>query len=40
MPWMGVDKEYWFDGPAGWVSLAGLFEGRRQLDRVPRVLRA
>src|SRR6202034_361024 len=31
MPWLKVDKEYWFGGPAGRVSLAGLFEGRRQL---------
>ena len=31
MPWLEVDKEYWFEGPDGRVSLAGLFEGRRQL---------
>src|SRR5437764_8002390 len=31
MPWVAVDSEYRFDGPAGPVSLAGLFEGRRQL---------
>ena len=31
MPWLAVDKEYWFEGPGGRVSLAGLFEGRRQL---------
>ena len=31
MPWLAVDKEYWFEGPDGRVSLAGLFEGRRQL---------
>jgi predicted dithiol-disulfide oxidoreductase (DUF899 family) len=31
LPWMAVDKEYWFEGPAGRVSLADLFEGRRQL---------
>ena len=31
MPWMAVDKEYRFDGPNGAVSLADLFEGRRQL---------
>ena len=31
MPWLAVDKEYWFEGPAGRVSLADLFEGRRQL---------
>jgi predicted dithiol-disulfide oxidoreductase (DUF899 family) len=31
MPWLAVDKEYFFDGPQGRVSLADLFEGRRQL---------
>lgn len=31
MPWMALDKEYWFEGPAGRVSLTDLFEGRRQL---------
>jgi hypothetical protein len=31
MPWVAVDKEYWFEGPAGRVSFADLFEGRRQL---------
>ena len=31
MPWMAVDKQYRFEGPAGAVSLADLFEGRRQL---------
>jgi hypothetical protein len=31
MPWLAVDKDYEFDGPAGRVSLPGLFEGRRQL---------
>ena len=31
MPWAAVDKEYWFEGPDGRVSLTGLFEGRRQL---------
>ena len=31
MPWTAVDKEYRFEGPAGTVSLADLFEGRRQL---------
>ena len=31
MPWMAVDKEYWFEGPTGRVSLADLFDGRRQL---------
>jgi predicted dithiol-disulfide oxidoreductase (DUF899 family) len=31
MPWMAVDKEYRFEGPSGPMSLADLFEGRRQL---------
>jgi predicted dithiol-disulfide oxidoreductase (DUF899 family) len=31
MPWMAVEKEYRFEGPAGPVRLADLFEGRRQL---------
>lgn len=31
MPWMAVEKEYTFEGPAGPVSLVDLFEGRRQL---------
>jgi predicted dithiol-disulfide oxidoreductase (DUF899 family) len=31
MPWMAVEKEYRFEGPNGPVSLADLFEGRRQL---------
>jgi predicted dithiol-disulfide oxidoreductase (DUF899 family) len=31
MPWMVVDKEYRFEGPAGGLSLLDLFEGRRQL---------
>jgi predicted dithiol-disulfide oxidoreductase (DUF899 family) len=31
MPWMAVEKEYRFEGPDGPVSLADLFEGRRQL---------
>ena len=31
MPWLAVDKEYTFDGPAGPVSLLDLFKGRRQL---------
>src|SRR4051794_19151561 len=31
MPWLAVEKEYWFEGPAGRVSLEDLFEGRRQL---------
>ena len=31
MPWTAVDKEYRFEGPSGTVSLADLFDGRRQL---------
>ena len=31
MPWMAVEKAYEFEGPQGKVSLADLFEGRRQL---------
>jgi predicted dithiol-disulfide oxidoreductase (DUF899 family) len=31
MPWLAVQKEYEFDGPAGKASLPELFEGRRQL---------
>ena len=31
MPWVAVTKAYAFDGPDGRVSLADLFEGRRQL---------
>lgn len=31
MPWTAVGKEYRFEGPTGAVSLADLFEGRRQL---------
>jgi len=31
MPWLAVDKEYVFDGPAGKASLLDLFGGRRQL---------
>ncbi len=31
MPWLAVEKDYQFDGPRGRVSLADLFEGRRQL---------
>jgi predicted dithiol-disulfide oxidoreductase (DUF899 family) len=31
MPWMAVDKRYRFEGPSGSMSLADLFEGRRQL---------
>jgi len=31
MPWLAVDTPYVFDGPDGQVSLADLFDGRRQL---------
>lgn len=31
LPWVRIDKDYTLDGPAGAVSLADLFEGRRQL---------
>src|SRR2546426_12815070 len=31
LPWVKVDKAYVFEGPAGKVTLADLFGGRRQL---------
>ena len=31
MPWLAVEKEYFFDGTNGKLSLLDLFEGRRQL---------
>ncbi len=31
LPMVAVEKDYSFDGPAGAVSLADLFDGRRQL---------
>jgi len=31
MPWLAVEKDYEFDGPAGKASLLDLFDGRRQL---------
>ncbi|MDT7842365.1 DUF899 domain-containing protein [Streptomyces justiciae] len=31
MPWLKVDKAYEFEGPDGRVTLADLFQGRRQL---------
>ena len=31
MPWLAVEKEYEFEGPAGKASLLDLFDGRRQL---------
>jgi predicted dithiol-disulfide oxidoreductase (DUF899 family) len=31
MPWQAVEKDYFFEGPAGRVSLLEMFEGRPQL---------
>ena len=31
MPWLAVEQEYAFDGPAGPSTLLDLFDGRRQL---------
>ena len=31
LPWVKVEKDYLFDGPAGKQTLAGLFAGRSQL---------
>jgi predicted dithiol-disulfide oxidoreductase (DUF899 family) len=31
MPWTAVERDYRFEGPAGPVTLADLFDGRRQL---------
>ncbi|HYG41452.1 MAG TPA: thioredoxin family protein [Bordetella sp.] len=31
MPWMAVQADYMFEGPAGKASLLDLFDGRRQL---------
>jgi predicted dithiol-disulfide oxidoreductase (DUF899 family) len=31
LPWVRIDKEYVFDGPAGRETLADLFDGRSQL---------
>ena len=31
MPWLAVEQEYLFEGPAGKLTLLELFEGRRQL---------
>lgn len=31
LPWLRIEKDYVFDGPAGRRTLADLFEGRRQL---------
>ena len=31
LPWVRIDKEYVFEGPAGELTLAELFDGRSQL---------
>jgi len=31
LPWFRIEKDYVFDGPAGTVTLAELFDGRSQL---------
>ena len=31
LPWVEVDKAYWFDGPKGPQTLGDLFAGRSQL---------
>src|SRR5271169_1137852 len=31
MPWLAVEQQYVFEGPAGRLALPELFEGRRQL---------
>src|SRR5437588_6251658 len=31
LPWLKIDKEYFFDGPEGKETLADLFDGRSQL---------
>jgi predicted dithiol-disulfide oxidoreductase (DUF899 family) len=31
LPWVRVEKDYWFETEAGATSLAGMFEGRSQL---------
>ncbi|HEU5049536.1 MAG TPA: thioredoxin family protein [Gemmatimonadales bacterium] len=31
LPWVKIEKEYWFDGPNGRESLGDLFAGRSQL---------
>src|SRR5690349_1331938 len=31
LPWVKIEKEYWFDTDEGKQSLAGLFKGRSQL---------
>src|SRR6185436_13109945 len=31
LPWVGIEKNYVFEAPEGRVSLADLFDGRRQL---------
>jgi predicted dithiol-disulfide oxidoreductase (DUF899 family) len=31
LPWVRIEKDYFFDGPDGELTLAGLFQGRSQL---------
>ncbi|WP_246485496.1 DUF899 domain-containing protein [Aminobacter carboxidus] len=31
LPWVKIDKQYYFDGPEGRLSLSDLFDGRSQL---------
>ncbi|WAX95172.1 thioredoxin family protein [Aminobacter sp. NyZ550] len=31
LPWVRIDKQYYFDGPGGQLSLSDLFDGRSQL---------
>jgi hypothetical protein len=31
LPWVRIDKQYFFDGPEGRLSLSDLFQGRSQL---------
>ena len=38
MPWMAVEKNYRFEGPDGPATLADLFQGRRQLNCLRRLL--
>ena len=40
LPWVRVDKDYRFDTEDGEATLADLFHGRSQLDRVPLHVRA
>jgi predicted dithiol-disulfide oxidoreductase (DUF899 family) len=38
MPWVSVDRQYTFEGPAGTVSLLDLFRRAASADHLPRVL--